>query len=269
MADAQRPTALSARQLAFLTLRSIEKGAFADVELDRRLRKSALSKLDRRLATELVYGSVRRQRTLDALIDQLGKKPAAQQALDLRLALRLGLYQLRYLDQVPDHAVVSTTVNLAKQNRLGKLSGVVNGMLRQYIRLSDNGQDPLQLPSDPVQALAIAYSFPDWIIQNWQALLPADEVEALCDWFNRAPVIDLRVNRLRASVGRVETALSEAGIAVDRLLGVPDALRLREHVGNLRQLPGYTEGWWSVQDSSAQRVSYLVDPQPGELIVDA
>ncbi|MEL6137059.1 MAG: 16S rRNA (cytosine(967)-C(5))-methyltransferase [Cyanobacteria bacterium J06628_6] len=269
MADAQRPTALSARQLAFLTLRSIEKGAFADVELDRRLRKSALSKLDRRLATELVYGSVRRQRTLDALIDQLGKKPAAQQALDLRLALRLGLYQLRYLDQVPDHAVVSTTVNLAKQNRLGKLSGVVNGMLRQYIRLSDNGQDPLQLPSDPVQALAIAYSFPDWIIQNWQALLPADEVEALCDWFNRAPVIDLRVNRLRASVGRVETALSEAGIAVDRLLGVPDALRLREHVGNLRQLPGYTEGWWSVQDSSAQRVSSLVDPQPGELIVDA
>lgn len=245
------------------------KGAFADVELDKRLRRSALSNLDRRLVTELVYGSVRRQRTLDALLDQLGKKPASQQALDLRLILHLGLYQLRYLDQVPDHAVVSTTVDLAKRNRLGKLSGVVNGILRQYIRCAEGGRDPLQLPKDEVQAIGIAYSFPDWMIRTWQTLLPDDGVRDLCDWFNRAPMIDLRVNRRQTSVEQVVTALTDAGIAVERHPYAPEALRLQEHVGNLRQLPGYEAGWWSVQDSSAQLVAHLVDPQPGELVVDA
>ena len=260
---------MTARQLAFLALRAVAKGAFADVELDKRLRRSSLSAADRRLVTELVYGSVRRQRTLDALLDQLGKKPAQQQALDLRLILHLGLYQLRYLDQVPDHAVVSTTVDLAKQNRLGKLSGVVNGILRQYIRQAATGADPLQLPKDAVQAMAIVHSFPDWMVQTWQNLLPDDEVAALCDWFNRAPTIDLRVNRLRATVAQVTAALSEAGIAVEPLPGTTHGLRLQEHVGNLRNLPGYGEGWWSVQDRSAQLVADLVEPQPGDYVVDA
>ena len=105
-----------ARQLAFVALRSVYPGGFADVVLDRLLNQTKLSGNDRRLATELVYGGVRRQRTLDALIDQLGKKRADQQPPDLRIILHLGLYQLRYLDQVPAPAVVDTTVNLAKQN---------------------------------------------------------------------------------------------------------------------------------------------------------
>ncbi|MEM7796704.1 MAG: transcription antitermination factor NusB, partial [Cyanobacteria bacterium P01_C01_bin.118] len=107
------PSPSSARQLALAVLRDIDKGAFADVALDRQLGKVTLSAADRRLATELIYGTVRRQRTLDALIDQLGKRQADQQPADLRRILHLGFYQLRYLDHVPDHAVVDTTVQLA------------------------------------------------------------------------------------------------------------------------------------------------------------
>ena len=260
---------LSARQLAFVVLRDIDKGAFADVALERNIGKFVLSPADRRLATELIYGTVRRQRTLDALIDQLGKRPVAQQPAELRRILHLGFYQLRYLDHVPDHAVVDTTVQLAKHQRLGKLSGVVNGMLRQYLRLGEAGHDPLQLPTDKTQALGVLHSYPDWIIQAWQQLVPADEVDRLCEWFNQAPKIDLRVNRLRATVDQVVTALTNHGLTVTVLSGIPDGIRIVGATGNVRQLPGYDEGWWMVQDSSAQLVSYLVDPQPGETIIDA
>jgi 16S rRNA (cytosine967-C5)-methyltransferase len=126
------------RQLAFLALRSVHQGAFADVALDKTLRQAKLTNLlDRRLLTELVYGSVRRQRTLDALIDQLAKKPAQQQPGDLRTILHLGLYQLRFLNQIPASAAVNTTVDLAKQNGFAGLTGFVNGVLRQYVRLRE------------------------------------------------------------------------------------------------------------------------------------
>ncbi len=260
---------LAARKLAFVALRDIDKGAFADVALERNLRKVTLSPADRRLATELIYGIVRRQRTLDTLIDQLGKRRADQQPADLRRILHLGFYQLRYLEHVPDHAVVDTTVQLAKHQQLGKLSGVVNGMLRQYIRLQATGDDPLQLPIDKASALGILHSYPDWIVEAWQQLVPATEVASLCEWFNQVPKTDLRVNRLRTTVDQVVEVLIAHGLAASPQGTNPDGIRIVGPTGNIRQLPGYDEGWWMVQDSSAQLVSYLVDPQPGETIIDA
>ncbi|MEM9907262.1 MAG: 16S rRNA (cytosine(967)-C(5))-methyltransferase [Cyanobacteria bacterium P01_D01_bin.44] len=271
MSHSTRPSDINttARQVALTVLRSIERGAFADVELDRQLNRATLSSVDRRLVTGLVYGTVRRQRTLDALIDQFGKKTAQQQPADLRQILRLGFYQLRYLDQIPNHAVVDTSVQLAKVHRLGKLSGVVNGMLRAYIRSAESG-DPLKLPVNKTTALGVLHSYPDWIVQAWQMLLPSqDEVDALCQWFNQSPHIDLRINRLQTSVDQVEAAFNTAGIQTERLPHSPDALRFKAHIGNIRALPGYGQGWWVVQDSSAQLVDYLVDPQPGETIIDA
>ena len=318
------------RQLAFLALRSVHRGAFADVTLDKTLRQAKLSNLlDRRLLTELVYGSVRRQRTLDALIDQLAKKPAQQQPADLRVILHLGFYQLRYLDQIPASAAVNTTVDLAKQNGFSGLTGFVNGLLRQYLRLAAGGEgtggrgqraegrgqraeggllgagevgeaegaevamqdtlgdgnSPTRLPTlhsplsidplsfipypSPADRLGILHSYPDWIINVWLEQLGLDATEQLCQWMNQPPHIDLRVNTLRASVETVEAAMQAAGIAVSRLPPLPAALRLPASSGSIQQLPGFAEGWWVVQDSSAQLVSYLVDPQPGEMVVDA
>ena len=257
------------RQLAFLALRSIQRDAFADVALDRVLQDAELNSQDRRLATELVYGSVRRQRTLDALIDQLGKKKAHQQPPDLRAILHLGLYQLRYLSQIPASAAVNTTVELAKQNGFPGLTGFVNGFMRQYIRLAEAAGDPLQLPSDSVQRLGTLHSYPDWIVQAWLDQLDLAETEQLCEWMNRPPHIDLRINPLRTSLDEVETAMQAAGVAVQRLPHLLQALRLLEPAGSIQKLPGFQAGWWMVQDASAQLVSYLVDPQPGEFVIDA
>ena len=131
------------RQLAFLALRSVQKGAFADVALDRVLQTADLTSADRNLLTELVYGSVRRMRSLDALIDQLGRKKANQQPPDLRTILHLGLYQLRYVSQIPPSAAVNTTVDLAKHNGFKGLTGVVNGLLRQCRSRAETQDDPL------------------------------------------------------------------------------------------------------------------------------
>lgn len=255
------------RQLALIALQSIQRGAFADVALDRVLQKAAIAQLDRRLLTELVYGTVRRQRTLDALIDQLGKKDSDQQPPRLRLILHLGLYQLRYLSQIPAAAAVNTTVELAKQNGFAKLAGVVNGLLRQYIRCSQNS-DPLELPTNPASRLGILYSYPDWIIQVWLQQLDVAEVEKLCEYLNQPPVIDLRINPLRTSLEQVEAAMAAAEISTRRVPPLPQGLRLR-NPGSIPALPGFQAGEWTVQDSSAQLVSHLVDPQPGEVIIDA
>ncbi|MBH8554493.1 16S rRNA (cytosine(967)-C(5))-methyltransferase [Nostocaceae cyanobacterium CENA357] len=259
----------NSRQIAFTVLRDVHKGAYADVALDRVLQKTKLPDLDRRLVTELVYGSVRRQRTLDALIDQLATKKSHQQPQDLRSILQLGLYQLRYQERIPASAAVNTTVQLAKENGFSGLTGFVNGLLRQYIRLTDKSADPLDLPENPVERLGILHSFPDWIVQVWLEQLGIAETEKLCEWMNQTPTIDLRVNPLRTNLEEVEAALQSAGILVRRIPRLPQALRLISSTGPIQNLPGFKEGWWSVQDSSAQLVSYLLDPQPSEVVIDA
>ena len=258
------------RQLAFLALRDIHRrGAFTDIALDRVLRSAKLNRADRGLVTDLVYGSVRRARSLDALIDQLGKKKAHQQPPDLRTILHLGLYQLRYQERIPPSAAVNTTVELAKENGFKGLAGVVNGLLRQYERLATSSDEPLQLPVQPVERLGILHSFPDWMIQIWLEQLGVEETKQLCEWFNQPPTIDLRVNTLQISIEDVEIAMQSAGVDARRVPPLPQALRVVGGTGAIQQLPGFSEGWWSIQDSSAQLVSHLLNPQAGDVVIDA
>ncbi|NES74503.1 MULTISPECIES: 16S rRNA (cytosine(967)-C(5))-methyltransferase [Okeania] len=254
------------RQLAFIILQEVyRKEAFADFALDKHLRKNDLIDANRRLVTELVYGCVRRQRSLDAIIDRLAKKKSHQQHPDLRIILHIGLYQLSYLTQIPESAAVNTTVELAKENKLAKLTGFINGLLREYIRR----ELTIDLPKNPVQKLGTLYSFPDWIVKYWIETLGLRETEELCSWFNQSPSLDLRINPLKISITEVETAMKNTGICVNWIPQFPQLLRLTGAVGSIQKLPGYEEGWWSVQDSSAQLVSYLLNPQPGEIIIDA
>lgn len=262
----------NSRSLAFLALKNVyQKKAYTDVALNRAIKsveKSVeISQTDRSFACELVYGIVRRQRTLDALIDLLGKKKAAQQPPDLRIILHLGLYQLRYLDRIPASAAVNTSVELAKEHGIAKLGGVVNGLLRGYIRQAES-DDPLKLPDDAIAQLGVKHSFPDWIVATWLEQLPLPEVDQLLAWFNKSPKIDLRVNILKTSVEEVAIAFRDAGISFAPIPNLPQGLRL-ESAGAVTDLPGYQEGWWVIQDSSAQLVTHLLDPQPGETIIDA
>lgn len=259
------------RQIAFLALREVHRrGAFADVALDRTFRNSELTDLDRRLVTELVYGSVRRMRAIDFIIDKLATKKSSQQPPELRTILHLGLYQLQYLNNIPPSAAVNTTVQLAKENGFSGLSSFVNGLLRQYTRLTDQELNPLTVTNykSTVERLGILHSFPDWIVEMWIEQLGETETEQLCQWFNQSPTIDLRINPLKSTIAEIETAFKSQNISVSRIPHLPQALRLNGSSGAIQNLPGYREGWWTIQDSSAQLVTHLLDPQPGETIID-
>ncbi|MEG4007003.1 16S rRNA (cytosine(967)-C(5))-methyltransferase [Microcoleus sp. Pol11C1] len=260
------------RQIAFLALREVHRrGAFADAALDRAFSNSQLNDLDRRLVTELVYGSVRRMRSIDFIIDKLATKKSSQQPPELRTILHLGLYQLEYLNQIPPSAAVNTTVQLAKENGFSGLSSFVNGLLRQYIRLTDNGLNPLTVTNykSTVESLGILHSFPEWLVKLWIEQIGETETEQLCEWFNQSPTIDLRINPLKSSIAQIEAAFKTHNISTSRIPHLPQALRLNGSTGAIQNLPGYSEGWWTIQDSSAQLVTHLLGPQPGETIIDA
>ena len=254
------------RQLAFWALKAVHQGTYADVALHRVL-KSSLAEVDRRLITELVYGATRQQRTLDVLINQLAQKPADRQPPDLRTLLHLGLYQLRYLDHIPTHAAIHTTVELAKHNRMAGLTGFVNGFLRQYGRLAEQG-DPLDLPTDSIPRLGVQYSYPDWIVQVWQAQLGFTETEELCHVLNQPPAITLRINPLQTDLDTVQTQLAAVGVVTHPVPPLPQALEIEGNPGPIHQLPGFEQGDWMVQDASAQLVSHWVNPQPGSVVID-
>lgn len=254
------------RELAFLALQDIYKNdAYSDIALERVLQSSNLTSNSKNLVSELVYGIVRRRRYLDAVIDQLGKKTAKQQPPNLRIILHLGLYQLIYLDKVIKAIAVSSSVELAKKSGLSKLAGVVNGLLRTYERK----QDCLVWPKDPITKIATLESFPDWLVAIWLEELGLEETIALCKWYNQPPNLDLRINPLQTSKEEVESALKASGLTVTNVDYLPQALRIVGKTGAIQELPGYNQGWWIVQDSSAQLVTHLLSPQPGETIIDA
>ena len=127
---------------------------------------------------------------------------------------------------------------------------------------------PYALCPNPVERLGIVYSFPDWIIEVWVEQLGLAQTEQLCQWMNKTPAIDLRVNTLRTSLEEVDAALQSAGILSKRVPHLPQALRLIGSTGPIQNLPGFSEGWWTVQDRSAQLVSHLLDPQSNEVVID-
>lgn len=257
---------LSARRLAFNIIKAVAQGAYADVALQRILSKEPHS-LDRKLATELAYGCIRRQRTLDTLIDQFATKLAKDQPPDLRIVLQLGFYQLRYLDQIPIPAAIHATVELAKELNLGRLTKVVNGILRQYTR--ENTQaDPLVLPEDEIQKLGIRHSFPDWMVEVWRDQIGLTETDHLCAWLSSTPSLDLRINPLKTSREAVQSALDAAGVQTTVIPNLPQGLRLEGAQGRISDLPGFEAGWWMVQEAGAQLVSHLLHPQPDWTVLD-
>ena len=265
------PVGLAPRQLAWQVLLAVGAGAYADLALERELQRHPLEGADRALATELAYGAIRQRRLLDGWLDALGKVPAARQPPKLRWLLHLGLYQLLFSTRVPASAAVSTSVELAKQGGMGRLAPVVNGLLRACGRRRAGAKpEPWDglgpLPADPASCLGLRHSLPAWLAELAMQWPEPELFAAAC---NQPPALDLRVNPLRTSRAAVLEAFAAAGLEAAPLPELANGLTLRGRSGELRHLPGYGEGHWCVQDRSAQAVGLLLDPQPGERILDA
>ncbi len=263
---------LAPRQLAWNALQAVAAGAYADAALERLLTRQSLAGPDRALATELVYGSIRMRRLLDAWIDALGRVGAERQPPRLRWLLHVGLYQLLFCQRIPAAAAVNTTVELARAGGLARLAPVVNGLLRSLLRRrGDSPAEPwsgLELPSDSAAALALRRSLPDWLAADLLSWLPPDGAERFAEACNAPPPLDLRCRRGRLGRDALLACFAAAGLAAEPLEEGPDAITLLDKPGDLRGLPGYAEGWWCVQDRNAQRIVPLLDPRPGMRVLD-
>ena len=257
------------RLVAWKVLQSVAAGAFADVALAREFQRhnNQLGATDRALTMELTYGSIRQRRLLDHWLDHCGARPAHQQPPTLRWLLHLGLYQLLFAQRIPEAVAVSSSVELAKAYGLGRLAAVVNGLLRAVVRCRQQQQEP-PLPQQATARFAVRHSLPDWLADLLLQWLPETEAVAFAALTNRPPHLDLRVNRLRASVAGVQAAWAAVNQPLLPIAMAPQGLQLSQGVGAMARQPGYSTGQWSVQDRAAQLVAPLLEPQPGHVVVD-
>ena len=174
------------------------EGAYANLALQKSSSGLALSAKDTALLTELVYGALRRQKTLDWVIDQFSKVPVARMNYIVRNIVRLGVYQLLFLERVPAAAACNESVELAKSWKLGDLAGFVNGLLRNIARHQAAITYP-ELDKNPVLHISVKYSHPAWLVERWLKRYGLEETISFCRANNEAPPVVLRCNTLMIS----------------------------------------------------------------------
>jgi 16S rRNA (cytosine967-C5)-methyltransferase len=252
-----------ARRAAFSILRRVEEeGAYASVLLA--ASEDELRAEDRALCYELVLGTLRWQLWLDSLIEHYaGRRPESLDA-PVRRALRLGLYQLRFLSRIPASAIVNESVNLAYLSRLRSAAAFINAVLRRAVREMD--YDPAANVSEQIERLAIETSHPVWLLERWIDAFGVEEAAAFARANNVAPPTAFRVIGERASVQEVLEELSAAGGVITSSQIAPQSWRIEGAGGSLRRLA--SEGKIYLQDEASQLVAHVLDAQRGERVLD-
>jgi 16S rRNA (cytosine967-C5)-methyltransferase len=249
---------VTSRELAFTALLRVEDGAYSNLLLPKLLRESGLDDRDRAFATDLVYGTIRRQRSIDHLLALTADRPLDALDTPTRVALRLGAYQL--LADVPAHAAVGETVAVAPR----RARTYVNAVLRAIARLGPPWPWPV---GDDASALGVRLSYPDWIVDELVAEYGPADTKASLEIANEPPPVALRVNTLRARVDQVADELRAAGAGVKRGALVDDALLVRG-MGDAARVPAVAEGRATPQDEASQAVVEVLDPRPDDTVAD-
>ena len=235
--------------------------------LEKALARPRLSPANRRLVQELVYGVVRWQATLDWLI-ALRTKCRAQKPM-LQILLRLGLYQIFWLDRVPNHAAVHETVELAKRSGCAPQAGFVNAVLRGCLREFEPTRQRLSELKETQPSLG--YSHPEWLATRWQDRWGAEKSARLMQWNNTPPGTTARVNALKVDPGSLLAQWRDEQVDYDFIrrdwLEENLVFELTAHPP-LATLPSFRRGWFYVQDPSTLLSVCKLDPQPGESILD-
>jgi 16S rRNA (cytosine967-C5)-methyltransferase len=259
----QKPREIAARVLR----QRRASGEFVEDLLEIALAGARLSSADRGLCQEIVYGVVRWQAAIDWLISRktLGRpQPPALQDL-----LRLGLYQIFWLDRIPPHAAVHETVELAKRTGFGPQAGFVNAVLRGYLREADGTK---KLLADlKISQPALGFSQPEWLVEKWRENFGDEKARQLLAWNNTPPKNFARGNTLKTDAGKLLERWREENVEYDFVTcdwtGENLAFELKSHPP-LNSLGSFRDGWFYIQDPSTLLAVHTLAPQPGEAILD-
>ena len=256
------------RQIAAQVLLDRRKGGSTlEENVDSRLATARLASKDRGLVQELVYGVVRWQATLDWLIDR--KATARKPVAGVRTLLRLGLYQLFLLNRIPDHAAVNETVESAKQLGYARQAGLLNAILRAYVREKESTRS--LLAELKTTGLALGYSHPEWLCARWEARWGKEATRRLLEWNNRPAPVIARLNTLKFDHARLLAAWKQEGLEPTPVKvdwAGDDLLYELASPASLAGVASFREGGFYIQDPSTLLAVTQLDPKPGERLLD-
>ena len=267
ISEKKRP---EARGTAFSILNTLDKGRrtldnIIEEVIDE---ESPLSRRDRSLVYALVYGVLRWRGQLDWIISYFSKTRLNKIAPDVLNILRIGLFQIICLDRIPVSAAVNTSVEMTKSCAAPWTVRFVNGLLRNAAR----GYETVPFPDadkDQVAALAAEKSFPRWLVKRWLNHLGFEETGRLCDAVNTIPPLTVRANTLMTTREQLMESLGPDVGKMELTPYAPDGIRFSNPKISVPEMKAFKNGGFQVQDEAAQLVTYLLNPQPGETILDA
>lgn len=269
MTDA-RAQAANIRALAMEILLEIEKnGTYSHLVLSDVLQKYAyLPKRDRAFLTRLVEGTLEYRLQLDAVIDRYAKTPVKKQKPLICTILRMGVYQLLYMDSVPASAVCNESVKLAVSKGFGGLKGFINGVLRAIARALAAGETLVGQAADgDVQALSVQYAMPEWIVKLWMTRFDTQTVRRMLAGSLAKPPLCVRCQKSRGSAADCIRMLEEEGVTADAHPYLPYALTL-SGMDSLTGLRAFLDGRMIVQDVSSMLVTQIAAPRKGDTVID-
>lgn len=241
------------------------KDAWADAALKAQIQRDGLSAADAALCSRMVYGVLQNQFLLDYYLGAYCSQRTDHLQPPLLEILRLGAYQILYLDKVPDYAAVNQSVELARLFKRGSAAGLVNAVLR---KVSQNKHALPTIPEgDILRTLSIRYSHPRWLIKRLLPVLGPEETEEYLRINNSVAPMTVQVNTMKTTPQALRTALESAGITVREHPWVPGCLEL-SGTGDLTALPAFQEGLFLVQDPAASLVSLAAQVVPGQRVLD-
>ena len=265
---------MTARMAAYQALLHLEKRRIHPDEVLRTTfsRYGHLSQADRALTTELVYGTIRWQGRLDWYIRQLSRTPMEKLESSVKILLRLGLYQLFFLDRVPSYAAVNETVKIARATHPRHLVSFINAILRKASKKSHEDWSFPDMNREPVKYLAVMTSHPEWVIEKLLKTMSYDEVRAFCEANNRVAPLVIRVEKNKG-VNRDDVInwFEKNYPDADEILPTryaPWGVIVKGLRSDISETELYKAGVIQVQDEASQLIAYLVDPKPGERVLD-
>ena len=258
---------MDAREVALLTLNACQRqGGWSDGVLKKQLSAAALDSRDSALATQLCFGVIQNQMLLDFYLSNYSNIPLKRMEGKVVQALRLGAYQLLFMDKIPHSAAVNSCVDLVKGHcKNQRAVGMVNAVLRSLERSLDNL--PVIPSDDPVRYLSTLYSHPEWLVKEYMLTLSEVETTALLSAHNAQTPMTVMVNTTKITTEALVSELTACGVEAHLHPWLSDCLQLSK-TGNLEQLRAFQEGWFYVQDPASRLAILALEPKPGESLLD-
>ena len=248
----------NAREIAMKVIYSVEfENAYSNMALKKALANTELSKQDRALVTTLAYGVLDKKITLDYVIGCFSRLKIKKISKFILIILRMGIYQLMFMDKIPVSAAVNESVRLARRYGHGASAGFVNGVLRNVSKAE------IVYPTEKKEYLSIKYSFPIWLCEKWINDFGFEFTEKLLDAFSKEPKLNIRPNTLKTSAKELAQSLNKAGVSAE----IEEDYIVAEGF-DIASDELYRNGFYTIQDAAAMQTAKILAPNEGETVID-